>query len=120
MAENKADQLKEVRPWGWFIILACTEHFKVKQISVAISGKLSLQSHKYREEHWVIVSGSGKATVNDETRVLNKAESIKVPYNAIHSLENIGNIPLVIIETQIGSYFGEDDITRYADIYGRS
>ena len=84
-----------------------------------VGGKLSLQSHEYRSEHWVIVEGTAKVTINTKTSILKPGESTYVPLGYKHRLENEGKIPLLIIEIQIGSYLGEDDIIRYDDIYSR-
>ena len=81
---------------------------------------MSLQSHKHRSEHWVIVEGTAKVTINNRTSILKPGESTYVPLGYKHRLENEGKIPLLIIEIQIGSYLGEDDIVRYDDIYSRS
>ena len=84
-----------------------------------VGGKLSLQSHEYRSEHWVIVEGTAKVTINNKINILKSGESTYVPLGHKHRLENEGKIPLLIIEIQIGSYLGEDDIIRYDDIYFR-
>ena len=78
---------------------------------------MSLQSHKHRSEHWVVVEGTAKVTINNKTNILKAGESTYVPLGYKHRLENEGKIPLLIIEIQIGSYLGEDDIIRYDDIY---
>lgn len=110
---------KDHRPWGWFERLAITDKFHVKRIFVYPEGKLSLQSHKYRSEHWVIVEGSARVTIDDEVKVVSAGQSVFVPLGAIHRLENATTEALVLIEIQIGEYFGEDDITRYEDVYAR-
>ena len=110
---------KEHRPWGWFEILIKGERFKVKRINVKIGGILSLQSHKYRSEHWVVVEGTAKVTIDNNVKIISEEESTFVPLGAIHRLENEGKIPLVLIEIQTGSYLGEDDIQRYEDLYSR-
>ena len=84
-----------------------------------VGGKLSLQSHKHRSEHWVVVEGTAKVTINKKTNILKAGESTYVALGFKHRLENEGKIPLIIIEIQIGSYLGEDDIIRYDDIYSR-
>ena len=110
---------KEHRPWGWYESLTSGPQFQVKRICVLVGGKLSLQSHRHRSEHWVVVEGTAKVTINNETNILKAGESTYVPLGCKHRLENKGKIPLLIIEIQIGSYLGEDDITRYDDIYSR-
>ena len=110
---------REYRPWGWFDILVKADYHQVKRICVLSGGLLSLQSHKYRSEHWVVVEGKAKVTLNDEVKSLAKGEATFIPPGAIHRLENETETPLIIIEVQIGNYLGEDDITRYEDIYSR-
>ena len=110
---------KQYRPWGWYESLTKGPQFQVKRICVLVGGKLSLQSHKHRSEHWVIVEGTAKVTINNRTIMLKPGESTYVPLGFKHRLENEGIIPLLIIEIQIGSYLGEDDIMRYDDIYSR-
>ena len=107
------------RPWGWFETLAVSERFKVKRIVVNPGASLSLQSHRHRSEHWVVVSGTARVTIGDDVRLVDENQSVYVPVGARHRMENPGKIPMVLIEVQTGSYFGEDDITRYEDIYAR-
>ena len=110
------------RPWGEY----CTinggdyEGFKVKKIIVRPGCRLSLQSHANRSEHWVIAQGVAKVQLGDEFTELRRNHYIYIPVNSRHRIENIGNEPLVFIETQIGDYLGEDDITRYEDDYNRA
>ena len=111
---------KDHRPWGWFNTLAIRDRFQVKQIFVKPGGALSLQSHRYRSEHWVVVEGIAKVTVNEEIRVITEGQSVYVPLGAVHRMENTGEVPMVLIEVQTGSYLGEDDIIRYEDVYKRS
>ncbi|SFH49843.1 mannose-1-phosphate guanylyltransferase / mannose-6-phosphate isomerase [Palleronia marisminoris] len=110
---------KEHRPWGWFETLVAGPRFRVKRITVHPGAALSLQSHVHRSEHWVVVAGTARVTVDDATRLLSENESVHVPLGAIHRLENPGRLPMVLIEVQTGSYLGEDDIIRYADLYAR-
>ena len=107
------------RPWGWFETLAVSERFKVKRIVVKPGASLSLQSHEHRSEHWVVVSGTARVTIGDDVRLVDENQSVYVPVGAKHRMENLGKLPMVLIEVQTGSYFGEDDITRYEDIYAR-
>ena len=111
---------KDYRPWGWFEILIKQEQFKVKLIRVKAGAALSLQSHQYRSEHWIVVEGTIKVTVDTEVQILSKGESVFVPVGAIHRMENISKDPMTLIEVQTGSYLGEDDIVRYEDLYSRS
>jgi mannose-1-phosphate guanylyltransferase/mannose-1-phosphate guanylyltransferase/mannose-6-phosphate isomerase len=110
---------KDHRPWGWFEILTVSDRFQVKFIQVNSGAALSLQSHKYRSEHWIIVQGCAKVTINEKVENLNEGQSVYVPLGAIHRLENLGKFPLILIEVQTGSYLGEDDIVRYEDLYKR-
>jgi mannose-1-phosphate guanylyltransferase / mannose-6-phosphate isomerase len=107
------------RPWGWYETLALGPRFRVKQIMVNPGGILSLQSHFHRSEHWVVVAGSARITVDDEVRLLTENQSVYVPLGAVHRLENPGKVDLHLIEVQSGAYLGEDDITRFADVYAR-
>ena len=81
---------------------------------------LSLQSHKYRSEHWIVVSGIATVTIDQKIKKVEEGSSVYVPCGAIHRMENLGSEPMTLIEVQTGSYFGEDDITRYEDIYARN
>ncbi|HET7408884.1 MAG TPA: mannose-1-phosphate guanylyltransferase/mannose-6-phosphate isomerase [Paracoccaceae bacterium] len=108
------------RPWGWYETLAVGHRFQVKQIMVRPGGILSLQSHYHRAEHWVVVAGSARVTVGDETRLLGENESVYVPLGSVHRLENPGKLDLRLIEVQSGAYLGEDDIMRYEDVYARA
>lgn len=110
---------KDFRPWGWFESLISGNGFQVKQIYVKPGASLSLQSHKYRSEHWIIVEGVAKVTIDQEVKLVNQGHSVYVPLGAIHRVENLEKIPMTLIEVQIGSYLGEDDIVRYEDKYNR-
>jgi mannose-1-phosphate guanylyltransferase/mannose-6-phosphate isomerase len=120
---QKAEQAeifpKDHRPWGWFEILISSDKFQVKRIYVKSRAALSLQSHKHRSEHWIVVAGTAKVTIDDEVKLITEGQSVYVPLGAIHRLENLGDIPMVLIEVQIGAYLGEDDIIRYEDVYLR-
>ena len=111
---------KDHRPWGWFESLAVGERFQVKRIVVKPGGSLSLQSHVHRAEHWIVVEGTAQVTIGSDQRMLTENQSVYVPLGAVHRLENPGKVPVVLIEVQTGSYLGEDDITRYEDIYRRT
>ena len=110
---------KDHRPWGWFESLAQGDCFQVKRICVKPGAALSLQSHKHRSEHWIVVEGTAKVTIDDEIKLVNEGQSVYVPLGAKHRMENPGKLPMVLIEVQIGTYLGEDDITRYEDVYQR-
>jgi len=110
----------DYRPWGWFESLAAGARFQVKRIIVKPGGALSLQSHHHRAEHWIVVEGTARVTLDEQTRLLTENESVYIPLGAVHRLENPGKIPVVLIEVQTGSYLGEDDIIRYDDVYARS
>ena len=107
------------KPWGYFQILKAEEGFLVKEISVNPMGKLSLQSHKHRSEHWVVVEGEAIVTIDENKYNLGINESIYIPLGSKHRLENNSKNNLKIIEIQIGKILKEEDITRYEDIYGR-
>ncbi len=111
---------RDHRPWGWFESLATGERFQVKRIVVHPGAALSLQSHQHRAEHWVVVEGTAKVTVDGKVTTVQENQSVYVPRGAVHRLENPGNAPMVLIEIQTGSYLGEDDITRYEDNYARA
>ena len=110
---------KDHRPWGWFESLAIGDRFQVKRICVKSGAALSLQSHTKRSEHWVVVQGEAKVTLGDKVTLLQEGQSVYVPIGTIHRMENPGRIPMILIEVQIGSYLGEDDIVRYEDRYAR-
>ncbi len=110
---------RDHRPWGWFETLALADRFQVKRIVVKPGAALSLQSHVHRAEHWIVVSGTAKVTVNDEVRLVTENQSVYIPLGAIHRMENPGRVPMVLIEVQTGVYLGEDDIVRYEDVYSR-
>ncbi len=107
------------RPWGWYETLALGGRFQVKQIMVRPGGILSLQSHVHRSEHWVVVAGSARVTLDGKQRLLTENQSVYVPVGSVHRLENPGKVELHLIEVQSGAYLGEDDITRYEDVYAR-
>ena len=112
-------QREVYRPWGKYDSIDSGSGFQVKRITVNPGEKLSLQKHRHRSEHWIVVNGQAKVTNGEEVFFLNKNESTYIPAGEVHSLENPGDIVLEIIEVQLGSYLGEDDIIRISDIYGR-
>jgi len=107
------------RPWGRYECLSKGDRFQVKRIHVHPGGMLSLQSHHHRAEHWIVVEGTAKVTIDGETRLLSENQSIYVPLGAVHRMENPGKLPVVLIEVQTGAYLGEDDIIRHEDLYAR-
>lgn len=109
-----------VRPWGSFEVILKSEKYQLKRIVVSKKSKLSLQSHKMRDEHWIIVSGKGNVDLNDDKILLKENEHIFIPRNTKHRMSNDTDDNLVFIEVQYGDYLGEDDIIRYEDIYGRA
>ena len=111
---------KDHRPWGWFESLALGGCFQVKRICVKPGAALSLQSHKHRSEHWIVVEGTAKVTIDDEVQLVREGQSVYVPLGARHRMENSGQVPMLLIEVQIGTYLGEDDIIRYEDVYSRN
>ena len=107
------------RPWGKYLVLLNSDDHKVKEITVYPGQRLSLQSHKKREEHWFIHRGNAQVTKDGEDSILSVGEHIDIPRNCIHRIKNIGKDNLVFIEIQTGDYFGEDDIQRLDDDYKR-
>jgi len=108
------------RPWGSYTVLEDDpDGFKIKRIEVAPGARLSLQSHKQRSEHWVVVSGTATVTNGEEVTTVHKNQSTYIPIGSKHRLENRGTEPLHIVEIQVGDYLGEDDIQRFEDHYGR-
>jgi mannose-1-phosphate guanylyltransferase/mannose-6-phosphate isomerase len=114
------DHLKVHRPWGSYQSLDQGGRYQVKRIVVKPAGKLSLQLHHHRAEHWVVVRGTARVTVGNEIKTLHENESVYIPIGSTHRLENPGKIDLELIEVQTGSYLGEDDIVRIEDAYHRS
>ena len=108
------------RPWGIYNAMDTDERFQVKRISVKPMAKLSLQMHHHRAEHWVVVKGTAKVTIDGVDSLVSENESVYIPIGAVHSLENPGKIPIELIEIQTGSSIGEDDIVRIEDRYGRA
>src|SRR5262245_52088077 len=107
------------RPWGSYQDIDRGERFRAKRLTVKPNGRLSLQSHKHRAEHWVVVKGTAEVVLDGEVMKLHENESIYIPMGGIHRLSNPGNEPLEVVEVQTGDYLEEDDITRYEDIYAR-
>ena len=107
------------RPWGTYEVLTESDGYKVKRITVVPGGRLSLQSHQHRAEHWVVVTGIATVTVGENVREVAMNEHAHIPLQVKHRLENYTDDLVVLIEVQSGLYLGEDDIKRYEDIYGR-
>src|SRR6516162_9750071 len=107
------------RPWGYYQDVDIAPRYRVKRIVVKPGSKLSLQKHFHRSEHWVVVQGTAEVTVQNEARSVHENESMYIPIGSVHRLANPGKIPLELIEVQVGSYLGEDDIVRLDDVYGR-
>jgi mannose-1-phosphate guanylyltransferase / mannose-6-phosphate isomerase len=137
-ARTKAEQVKELvdelklrsyraavehrriyRPWGHFQDVDMAPRYKVKRIVVKPGSTLSLQKHFHRSEHWIVVKGTAEVTLGSDTRIVHENESVYIPIGSVHRLANPGKIPLELMEVQVGSYLGEDDIVRLDDIYGR-
>jgi mannose-6-phosphate isomerase len=110
----------EDRPWGSFHVIDEELGYKVKRIMVNPGGRLSLQSHRHRAEHWTVASGVATVTVGKTVKRLGPAESVDIAKGEVHRLENDGSEIAVIVEVQFGDYLGEDDIVRYEDVYNRA
>lgn len=122
MGENDSDNSPRFdrRPWGTFTVLDETDGFKVKRIEVLPGKRLSYQKHAQRAEHWVVVQGTAKVTLDDRDFVVAAGEAIDIAIGAAHRVENPGAETLVFIEVQRGGYLGEDDIVRLQDDFGRA
>ncbi len=112
-------KIEDHRPWGYYRVLSDEPDHKVKRIVVYPGKRLSLQRHKRRAEHWFVVCGEGVVTVDDERIEVKAGTSVDIPKGAVHRMENTGDGDLAFIEVQTGDYFGEDDIERLEDDYGR-
>jgi mannose-6-phosphate isomerase-like protein (cupin superfamily) len=108
------------RPWGYYESIDAGDGFQVKRLMIKPGARLSLQRHKHRAEHWIVVSGEAKVTCESEELHLRANQSTYIPTGAKHRLENPGANPLYVIEVQSGAYLGEDDIERFADDYRRT
>ncbi len=108
------------RPWGYYEVLADEPNYKVKRVVVQPRKRLSLQRHRRRSEHWCVVLGEGLVTLDDRDIPLKPGQSIDIPQGAVHRMANMSDIEVVFIEVQRGDYFGEDDIERLEDDFGRS
>ncbi len=114
------DHKRSHRPWGYYESIDAGDRFQVKRIVVTPGGVLSLQKHRHRAEHWVVVRGTAEVTIGETVRAVHENESVYIPIGSVHRLANKGKIPLELIEVQTGSYFGEDDIERLEDVYKRN
>ncbi len=114
------DHLRIHRPWGWYQRIDIGDRFQVKHICVKPGGTLSLQRHYHRAEHWVVVKGTAEVTIDDEVKHYHENEAAYLPIGCVHRMRNPGKIDLKIIEVQVGSYTGEDDIVRLDDVYART
>ena len=121
MAESIVDHSPKFdrRPWGSFTVLDEGDNFKVKRIEVLSGKRLSYQKHSQRAEHWVVVQGTAKVTLDDQEIIVKGGEAIDIPIGSAHRVENPGDERLVFIEVQRGKYLGEDDIVRLQDDFGR-
>jgi mannose-1-phosphate guanylyltransferase/mannose-6-phosphate isomerase len=117
---EQAQHLRSYRPWGYFETLSLAPRFQVKLLHVKPGAKLSMQMHHHRSEHWVVVHGTARVSIGGEEKLVRENESVYIVATQWHRLENPGKTPLELIEVQIGSYLGEDDIVRSDDIYHRA
>ena len=118
-ATQATNHPRDHRPWGWFESIAVGNRFQVKRILVHPGAALSLQSHVHRAEHWVVVSGTARVQIEGVEQLVCENQSVYVPVGARHRMENPGKVPMILVEVQTGAYVGEDDITRYEDLYER-
>ncbi len=118
--KEQEQHLRNLRPWGYFETLNIGPRFQVKLLHVKPGGKLSMQMHHHRSEHWIVVQGTAKVVIGDTEKLVRENESVYIVATQWHRLENPGKVPLELIEVQIGTYLGEDDIIRTDDIYRRS
>ncbi len=114
------DSIEGKRPWGHYEVLSDASDHKVKRITVFPGKRLSLQRHSRRDEHWFVVKGSGSMCIGEECFNVGPGSDINIPREVLHRIENTGAIDLCFIEVQTGDYFGEDDIERFEDDYGRA
>ncbi len=118
--KEHAQHVRTYRPWGYFEQLGAGSRFQVKLLHVQPGGQLSMQLHHHRSEHWVVVRGTAKVTIGEDEKLVRENESVYITATHWHRLENPGRVPLELIEVQIGSYLGEDDIVRSDDLYRRA
>jgi mannose-6-phosphate isomerase len=120
LKESERRLPEEIKPWGGFLVLEDHPAHKVKRLWVHPGQRLSYQKHFKRSEHWIILEGRARVTLEGEEIVLGQGGSADIPLEAAHRIENIGETQLTFIEVQRGDYFGEDDIVRLEDDYGRA
>jgi mannose-6-phosphate isomerase len=121
MTDNSSNSPRfDRRPWGTFTVLDEGDGFKVKRIEVFAGKRLSYQKHAQRAEHWVVVQGAAKVTLDDQEVIVEAGQSIDIAVGSAHRVENPGEDLLVFIEVQRGGYLGEDDIVRLHDDFGRA
>jgi mannose-1-phosphate guanylyltransferase / mannose-6-phosphate isomerase len=116
---NLLHTIKVQRPWGSYECLLTEPHFQVKRLVINPGAKISLQLHYHRVEHWVIVEGAAEVILNEAQMQLTRGQHVYIPKETKHRLANVENSPLIVIETQLGDYLGEDDIVRFEDMYKR-
>jgi mannose-6-phosphate isomerase len=119
MSTNETGKIYE-RPWGTYQTIAQNKGYQAKLITVNPQGRLSLQKHAQRSEHWVVVAGTPTVTLNDQKKIYAINDYIYIPVEAVHRIENLSSTVVQIIEVQVGNYLGEDDIVRIEDTYGRT
>ena len=119
MTDKEKDKSENHRPWGFYEVLSDNPDHKVKRITVYPSSRLSYQRHSRRAEHWLVLKGHAIVTLDDKDIALGSGQSIDIPKGSKHRVKNDGSDNLVFIEVQTGDYFGEDDIERFEDDYGR-
>ena len=112
--------MKETRPWGHYEVLLEADNTKVKRITVNPGGRLSYQYHHKRSENWIVVQGTAHVTINGLEKIVHSGDSIYLPVGVKHRVQNVQDLPLIFIEVQTGTYFGEDDIVRIEDDYNRA
>ena len=118
--KERERHLRSYRPWGYFETLSLGPRFQVKLLHVKPGGKLSMQMHHHRSEHWIVVHGTARVTIGDDDKLVRENESVYISATQWHRVENPGKTPLEMIEVQTGSYLGEDDIVRTDDVYNRA
>lgn len=118
MCEDRSTE-REIRPWGSFEILLETVEYKIKRIIVAPQKRLSLQRHRYRSEHWFFLKGKALVTLDEREISLTSGGAVDIPCGSLHRVKNDGMEDVVFVEVQRGTYFGEDDVERFEDDFGR-
>lgn len=118
MSTNEIGKRYE-RPWGSYQTLALEQGYQLKILTISPGGRLSLQKHTQRSEHWIVVAGTPTLTVAESKRVYQVDESVYIPKTCVHRIENLSDQLCVLVEVQVGPYLGEDDIVRIEDVYGR-